>query len=356
MKVKMVDVARKLGISKATVSLAVNGKPGVNEQTRQKILECIEQLKQEEENSPSERENTMPSVSLTAQESTDTVLTKSPKLIKVIIINHRKQVVCDPGLAVWSDVLRTFDIEARNRGYLYVLTYLNEKEENVQDIINECNLDIVAGVILFATEMIDSDYSIVQQIQKPLVLYDCEMPDSSKSCVCIDNARAVEIAFHLLKPSSMDDICYFSTAKEIYNFTKRRHSFETILWRYGDISGKNKIVPLGNSISEITEQAISYFQEHKLPRMCILENYQVSIGVLTAISQLKIAIPKQMKLVGIDEIPSYIFPNIKLTQIRIPHDERAEMAIDLLDKEIKNTKRTKIKVFAAPELIKGETL
>lgn len=90
--------------------------------------------------------------------------------------------------------------------------------------------------------------------------------------------------------------------------------------------------------------------------MCILENYQVSIGVLTAISQLKIAIPKQMKLVGIDEIPSYIFPNIKLTQIRIPHDERAEMAIDLLDKEIKNTERTKIKVFAAPELIKGETV
>lgn len=44
MKVKMVDVARHLGISKATVSLAVNGKPGVNEQTRQKVLECIKEL------------------------------------------------------------------------------------------------------------------------------------------------------------------------------------------------------------------------------------------------------------------------------------------------------------------------
>lgn len=41
MKVKMVDVARYLGVSKATVSLAVNNKPGVNEQTRQKILRCI---------------------------------------------------------------------------------------------------------------------------------------------------------------------------------------------------------------------------------------------------------------------------------------------------------------------------
>lgn len=37
MKVKMVDVARHLGISKATVSLAVNGKPGVNEQTARRF-------------------------------------------------------------------------------------------------------------------------------------------------------------------------------------------------------------------------------------------------------------------------------------------------------------------------------
>lgn len=37
-KIKMVDVARYLGVSKATVSLAVNGKPGVNEEARKKRL------------------------------------------------------------------------------------------------------------------------------------------------------------------------------------------------------------------------------------------------------------------------------------------------------------------------------
>lgn len=42
MKVKMVDVARYLGVSKATVSLAVHDKPGVNPETRRKVLECIE--------------------------------------------------------------------------------------------------------------------------------------------------------------------------------------------------------------------------------------------------------------------------------------------------------------------------
>ena len=42
MKIKAVDVARKLNISKATVSLALNDKPGVSQQTKEAVLRCIE--------------------------------------------------------------------------------------------------------------------------------------------------------------------------------------------------------------------------------------------------------------------------------------------------------------------------
>ena len=41
MKVKSKEVAEALGVSTATVSLAINGKPGVNEETRKRILEYI---------------------------------------------------------------------------------------------------------------------------------------------------------------------------------------------------------------------------------------------------------------------------------------------------------------------------
>ena len=47
MKVKSVDIARRLGLSKATVSLALNGKPGVNERTRQRVFECQGLLEKE---------------------------------------------------------------------------------------------------------------------------------------------------------------------------------------------------------------------------------------------------------------------------------------------------------------------
>ena len=338
LNIKMADVARYLGVSKATVSLAVNGKPGVNEQTRNRILKCIEEM---ERNDGKIMEAAAPEP------------VRSFRMIKIIIINHRKQVICDPELDLWSDVLGTFDTEARRKGYLCGLTYLNETEDNWQEIIGECNLDMVAGVILFGTEMSDSDYWILEQIRKPLVIYDYEMPDGSFSSVCIDNARAVELSLELLEQT---DVRYLGTGKSVYNFERRREAFQNSLLQKRGFSRKEDIIPLGNTIGEITERAADYLRTQKLPAAFVLENYQVSIGVLTAARRLRIAVPEDLKLVGIDEVPEYIIPDIKLTQIRIPHAERAVIAMSLLDEEINKRQRSRLKVFAVPELIAGKSV
>ena len=44
MKVKAADIARQLGLSKATVSLALNNKPGVSNKTKKMIFEYIDKM------------------------------------------------------------------------------------------------------------------------------------------------------------------------------------------------------------------------------------------------------------------------------------------------------------------------
>lgn len=39
--VKIKDIAEKLGISSATVSMALNDRPGVNAQTKQRVMELV---------------------------------------------------------------------------------------------------------------------------------------------------------------------------------------------------------------------------------------------------------------------------------------------------------------------------
>ena len=42
MKIKAAQIARDLGLSKATVSLALNDKPGVSEETKKMIFQYID--------------------------------------------------------------------------------------------------------------------------------------------------------------------------------------------------------------------------------------------------------------------------------------------------------------------------
>ena len=49
MKIKAADIARNLNLSKATVSLVLNNKPGVSEKTRRKVFDYIEEVTGEAE-------------------------------------------------------------------------------------------------------------------------------------------------------------------------------------------------------------------------------------------------------------------------------------------------------------------
>lgn len=344
MRIKMVDIARHLGVSKATVSLAVNGKPGVNEETRRRVLECLEEMKKNDGKLPE------------TQIETEAVGRTANQMIKVVIINHRRQVVCDPELDLWTEVLSTFDSEAKRLGYLYSLTYLNEDEAEIETVIAECNMDLVAGIILFGTELMPEDYGIVERIKKPVVLYDCEIPEGRYSSVCIDNDGAVKSALKLLYNAGAKNVKYLCTGKDIYNFRKRKEAFQNTLIGKEHMPEKDDIVELGNTIPKITEHMMEWLETYKLPDAFLFENYQVSIGVVTALRKCGIQVPEQIKIVGIDEIPGYILADVRLTQIKIPHAERAAMAMDILDKEIRNVLKVKVKVLAESEVILKKSL
>ena len=56
MKIKAADIARNLNLSKATVSLVLNNKPGVSEKTRRRIFDYIEEVSGEAERQKEEKE------------------------------------------------------------------------------------------------------------------------------------------------------------------------------------------------------------------------------------------------------------------------------------------------------------
>ena len=62
-------------------------------------------------------------------------------------------------------------------------------------------------------------------------------------------------------------------------------------------------------------------------------------------------IPQEVKVVGFGMIPDYIYQDLKLVQIRISDTEGVLLAMDLLDKKIRQYSRSKVKIYTEAEMI-----
>ena len=69
---------------------------------------------------------------------------------------------------------------------------------------------------------------------------------------------------------------------------------------------KSDIIELGHNIPTITENMLTWLEHNPLPEGFLFENYQISIGVTTALRKRGIKFPDRVKAIGIDEIPDYI--------------------------------------------------
>ena len=355
MKIKMVDIARHLGVSKATVSLAVNGKPGVNEETRRMVLECLEEMKKNNGVIP-------------VKENIVTVSGHPVnQMIKIVIVNHSKGAACNSETDLWSDVLATFDSEARRLGYLYGVTYLNDDIAQTEAVITECNMDFVAGVLRFIDNeehfilmaktdgtnlfgLKEEDQNLLERIKKPLVLYDCELPDSRYSSVCADNRQMLKSAVDYLYKEGVSDIYYFCTGKDNYNYRVRKEAFLNTKSNEDTASAKH-ILDLGDEIPKITETLLEWLRKNPLPQGILFENQQISIGALTALRKYGVNIPQEVKVVGFGMIPDYIYQDIKLVQMRISEIEGVLLTMDLLDKKIRQYSMSKVKIYTETEMI-----
>lgn len=340
MRVKAVQIAKELGISKATVSLALNHKPGVSEKTKKKVFACKEKL---------EKNGATQLFSIT--------LPSEKNIVKIVVASKGLRQVFAPEMDLWTEVHTVFVSEAKKSGYSVETIYVDIRQAKLDRLIEECNGSTVAGVILQATELDDKDISVFEKIKNPMVIYDNESTDSCHNCVVADNYLGVNRAVSYLFRKGYKDIIYMANTKEIYNFRKRREGFCKTLTEYNlNPYQPSRVVPVGSTIENICNKTKQYLDTRGLPDAFVLENYQVTIGVTMAMRERRIKVPEQVALIGIDEIPRYMTGDFRLTSVRVPHMERATLTMMLLRKEIEEQSSTKSRIMTDCRLIEGESV
>lgn len=327
MKIKAAQIARDLGLSKATVSLALNDKPGVSEETKKMIFQYIDRM----------------------EKGIDIV---ENNIIKIVNYS-KKENIYGSEVDLWSEVLSEFNKEAKKDGYSLGIDYINDDIDEINKLIMECNQGHVVGAIVFANDLDEDIFKLFKQIKKPLIIYDNDFDDDNYSYVMIDNYQGMEKIIKLIVEKGFNEVCYLANSHDNYNFRKRRMAFTDLISKY-NLTGR--IFITGNDVESVYEAMKTELVDKSFPKVLISENYQVSIGTIKAIQEMNLSFKDDINLIGIDEIPDYFCYGHHLTALKIIHGKRAGVALSLLKKEIEDHDVEKFKIYSTCRLIEGDTI
>lgn len=327
MKIKAAQIARDLGLSKATVSLALNDKPGVSEETKKMIFQYIDRM----------------------EKGIDIV---ENNIIKIVNYS-KKENIYGGEVDLWSEVLSEFNKEAKKDGYSLGIDYINDDIDEINKLIMECNQGHVVGAIVFANDLDEDIFKLFKQIKKPLIIYDNDFDDDNYSYVMIDNYQGMEKIIKLIVEKGFNEVCYLANSHDNYNFRKRRMAFTDLISKY-NLTGR--IFITSNDVESVYEAMKTELVDKSFPKVLISENYQVSIGTIKAIQEMNLSFKDDINLIGIDEIPDYFCYGHHLTALKIIHGKRAGVALSLLKKEIEDHDVEKFKIYSTCRLIEGDTI
>ncbi|MCR5776090.1 MAG: LacI family transcriptional regulator [Lachnospiraceae bacterium] len=339
MKVKAVDIARKLGISKATVSLALNNKPGVNPKTKEQIFECKRRLENCEIDFRDESR----------------IFEKKGDTIKIVIMDAGANISINAELDLWTDVCAVFNQVAKSWGCKLDISYFDVKNDTKEGLGAICNKEDVLGVIIMATELISGDGSLLHEIDKPLIVYDADVGGRKYSSVMINNADGIRNAMEYLFSKEKKNVVYLAMDDEIYNFISRRQGYTDFLREHNVRLDDVQIVTVGKSIASIYKKLGAYLDRNQLPDAFIGESYHISVAAIRLFHDRGIRLKDDVSFIGVDELPDYLTGGHALTTVKVPHTERARLAMNLLKHEIDESPSSKSKIFTNCKLIEGDT-
>ena len=202
MRIKAKEIAQELGLSEATVSLALNNRPGVNANTKKRILECV-RAKQEKELKNFE----------TQEKSIQG---------KVIMLNYVKNGIIMKRSQDRHPVIETIKEIVERCGYSFEYRLFQEQFEHVENLIAECREKDVKGIYIMAAEMGKSDIYPFLELQIPIVTGDNLFYEEGINSFLIDNREGIRRGVDYLVDKGHSRIVYLAEDIDIFNFLERR--------------------------------------------------------------------------------------------------------------------------------------
>lgn len=336
MSLRIKDIAKIAKVSPSTVSLVLNNKPGIGDETRQRVLNVIAEM--------GYNTNALSKPAL-----------KNKGSIRFIVYKKNKKVVSDTPF--FSAVIEGIHQEARTSGYNLVISYVDQSTEKFNEELQHVCENPLNGILLLATEMSREDLAPFKQMGIPLLILDSYFEREDTDTVIIDNTSGVYQACQHLIDKGHQDIGYLKSSVSIQNFKQRHDGLVKAMADFELTLDKKQVYKLESTLDGAYQNMRNYLMgDPPLPSAFFADNDLIAAGAIKALKEKGFHVPEDISVLGFDDMPFCEMTDPPLTTIRVFKQRMGMLAVSRLIERIEKKVEEHIKIEVGTELIIRESV
>ena len=282
------DIALELGISKGTVSKALNGAKDVSKKMQQAVLEKAVELGYSRMNRG----------------------TAAPR-IAVFITNMEYTKPEDFGY----DIIVGFRQAAEPAGYQVEVIPLDQQLQNGIRYNEYMILENYCGALFLGMSLLDPWIREFETCKIPTVLYDNLVScNPNLTSIGVDNTEGIELAVNYLRSLGHSKIGYLSSALEAYVYQQRYQAFIRVMSGLG-LTADETVMGNAYHVNVCLSQHLPRLLENGCTAI-ICSHDMLAHSVMFYCNELGLRVPDDISIMGFDDIPLCRYTTPPLTTIR----------------------------------------
>lgn len=326
-KTTIYDIAKRLNITAATVSRALNNNPKISEATRELVLNTAAKMNYERNKLA--------------------LALKSGKSKNVGVIVPRID------SSFFGSVIHGVEEELNPHGYHVIICQTHEDEirenENIDTLLNAQ----VDGILISTSNTKTEPFDRILKKNVPLVFFDRKKTMNGVSSVTINDFEGGYKATKHLIDQGCTRIAHFSGDRSIEIFKERFLGYKQALIDAGIDLNEDYVVQTKSSLADGSNAMKLLLAMNPPPEALFSSSDFAALGAIQELKAQNIKIPSEFSVVGFANEPFTKFMELSITTVDQSPMEMGKMAAKVFLEQVDNADNFKIekKVVLVPELI-----
>lgn len=309
MRATIKEVAKKAGVSIATVSRVLNDSGVVQDETRRIVEEAARDLKY----SPNVNAKGL------SESKTETLGMLLPDL-------HG---------AFFSEVIRGSDITARQEGYHLLVSSSHNDKSEIEAAMRAMH-GRVDGLIIMSPLIDAETLNANLPTSLPLVLLNCTVRDQTVEALNVDNYQGSYDMVRHLAGHGHSRIALITGSEGNIDAEERKRGYRAAL-DDAHLSFKPELEVQGSFNEESGYRAVKHLLGiRERPTAIFASNDSMAIGAMSALRTLGVRVPEEVAVAGFDDIPIAKFMKPSLATVRVNMSELGLLSVKRLLNAIKH--------------------